>query len=220
MVCSPVIMPRLPSELDEPRGEAGATASEESAAPPTEESPSLAFLRDLARVSEHAPGAFEAQLALAGEAASPDDAAFPAAARFQVRRRLGAGGFGVVYEAFDRERNAAVALKAQRRRDGRSIGRFKNEFRSLVELAHENLVQLYELHAEGDAWFFTMELVDGETLEELPHLAGWPTQGGHTHAPRSKGASPRRLGVFDGSRNGSADQRHPCRLSGAHRATP
>ncbi len=29
----------------------------------------------------------------------------------------------------------------------------------------------------------------GETLEELPHLAGWPTQGGHTHAPRSKGPS-------------------------------
>ena len=86
----------------------------------------------------------------------------PRLARFDVLRPLGNGAAGLVYEAFDRERNATVALKALRRNDGRSIARFKKEFRSLVETTHENLVQLHELHADGDAWFFTMELVRGE----------------------------------------------------------
>ena len=101
-------------------------------------------------------------LATAGDGGpgSPDEPSF-ASGRFLVRRRLGAGGFGIVYEAFDRERNATVALKALRRRDGSSISRFKSEFRSLVETVHDNLVQIYELHAEGDSWLFTMEFVRG-----------------------------------------------------------
>jgi hypothetical protein len=136
----------------------------------TTDSPSLAFLRDLAHASDQPPSAFEVQLAAFGG----DDAAFPETSRFVVRRRLGAGGFGVVYEAFDRERNATVALKTQRRRDGRSIARFKNEFRALVETLHENLVQLHELHAEGDAWFFTMELVRGVDALAYVRPAGGP----------------------------------------------
>lgn len=120
------------------------------------ESPSMDFLRDLARVSEQPPGAFDLQLAGA-DLAPP----IPSSQRFQIRQRLGAGGFGTVYEALDREQNATVALKALRRHDGRSIDRFKREFRSLAETVHENLVQLYELHAEGGEWFFTMELVRG-----------------------------------------------------------
>ncbi len=149
-------MARLPFELDDQLGETQAIGGDPTTASLGAESPSLDFLRDLAHATDAPPDAFEAQLALGGE-----DVAFPGAPRFLVRRRLGAGGFGVVYEAFDRERNATVALKAQRHRDGRSVARFKNEFRSLVEVVHDNLVRLYELHAEGDAWFFTMELVRG-----------------------------------------------------------
>src|SRR5262249_23879664 len=75
---------------------------------------------------------------------------------------------GVVYEAWDAERAAVVALKAPRNLDPQSVYRLKNEFRALADLEHPNLVRLGELFCEGDQWFFTMELVDG--LELLSHV--------------------------------------------------
>jgi len=68
---------------------------------------------------------------------------------------------GVVYEAFDRERNTRVALKTIRTLTASSLLRFKNEFRALQDLQHPNLVRLDELFEEGGTWFFTMEMVDG-----------------------------------------------------------
>ncbi|KAB2893679.1 MAG: protein kinase, partial [Kofleriaceae bacterium] len=84
--------------------------------------------------------------------------------RFDVRGKLGSGGNGVVYRVFDRVRGAEVALKTLTASGGRELYRFKREFRSLVDLAHPNLVALHELHTFGDEWLFTMELVDGVTV--------------------------------------------------------
>lgn len=68
---------------------------------------------------------------------------------------------GIVYEAIDRELGSRVALKTLRSLDATALYRFKREFRGLAELAHPNLIPLYELVAEGDNWFFTMELIQG-----------------------------------------------------------
>src|SRR5258706_3702663 len=91
------------------------------------------------------------------------DAAVPVlgAGRFDVRGTLGTGGAGVVYRAFDHQLGREVALKHLRRASGRDLYRFKREFRALADIVHPNLVALHELHAAGDEWYFTMELVDG-----------------------------------------------------------
>jgi hypothetical protein len=93
------------------------------------------------------------------DARPPDE--FLGTDRFRLEHRLGSGGFGVVYRAFDRKRNGVVALKTLSPANDDALYRLKREFRSLADLSHPNLVRLYELFSEGTVWFFTMELIDG-----------------------------------------------------------
>jgi eukaryotic-like serine/threonine-protein kinase len=90
--------------------------------------------------------------------------------RFELRRRIGSGGMGEVYEAFDRDAAELVALKTLVRADGDTVTRFKREFRALQSTSHPNLVNLRELVRDGDHWFLTMELVHGRHF--LEHVRG------------------------------------------------
>jgi eukaryotic-like serine/threonine-protein kinase len=86
---------------------------------------------------------------------------FSGTGRYEIVRRVGEGGMGVVYQALDRERQTTVALKTLRHVDASSIFRLKREFRALSDVSHPNLVALRELQCVDGQWFFTMEFIEG-----------------------------------------------------------
>ena len=77
-----------------------------------------------------------------------------------IRRLIGRGGMGAVYEASD-ERGELVALKTLHGFDPAALFRLKQEFRALADLDHPNLVGLHHLVVSGDQVFVTMESIDG-----------------------------------------------------------
>ena len=85
---------------------------------------------------------------------------------YEIQDVLGSGGMGTVFRAYDRERRRPIALKVMNRAGAAAILRFKQEFRTLLGVAHPNLVTLYELISDGQSWFLTMELLDGVTFLE------------------------------------------------------
>ncbi len=95
--------------------------------------------------------------------------------RFTIRRTLGAGGMGVVYEALDRVLDEPVALKTLHHLDGDAIYRLKKEFRVLAEIQHPGLVTLGELFEDEGRYFFSMELVRG--VDPGTWVRGTPTGG-------------------------------------------
>src|SRR5262249_28834416 len=82
---------------------------------------------------------------------------------------------GVVYEAFDREQRAPIALKMMRSSSAGAILRLKTESRSVRDVRHRGLIRLGELFLDRNGCFFTMELVDGvDLLEHVWNHDAWP----------------------------------------------
>ncbi len=95
-----------------------------------------------------------------GSSAPPPD--WKGTDRYEVLGRLGEGGMGIVYKAFDREGQQHVALKTLQQLDPAGLYLFRQEFRALAGLQHQNLVRLHELVVtETGVVFFAMELVRG-----------------------------------------------------------
>src|SRR6476469_7051035 len=91
---------------------------------------------------------------------------------------LGRGAMGVTYRATDTSLQRKVALKiikagiAERSADARE--RFVREARAAAALRHEHIATVYEfgMRLETGQYFYAMELIEGETLDERVHRAG------------------------------------------------
>ena len=83
-----------------------------------------------------------------------------------IERRIGSGGFGVVYEAWDGRLERSVAVKAIESR-GDSRRRVLREAQAAARLNHPGIVTLYEMGEEDGNALLVTELVEGATLAEL-----------------------------------------------------
>ncbi len=89
---------------------------------------------------------------------------------YTLRRQIGRGGMGVVYEAWQNSMNRQVALKvlpAGIAADRRACARFMREAQTAGQLNHENVVRVYSTGVEEGTPWYSMELVEGETLAQL-----------------------------------------------------
>jgi serine/threonine protein kinase len=87
--------------------------------------------------------------------------------RYRLRERLGAGGFGVVWRAYDELLHREVAVKWVPLAPEGDSERASREALATARLAHPAIVALYEACAVDDAFYLISELVDGETLAQL-----------------------------------------------------
>ncbi|HET8724557.1 MAG TPA: protein kinase [Anaeromyxobacteraceae bacterium] len=89
--------------------------------------------------------------------------------RYQIRREIGRGGFGAVYEAFDPELGRTVALKALK--PGRTRRLFSEEWirkeaEAVAKLDHPAIVTIHDVGTCPAGAYLVMELLQGETLAE------------------------------------------------------
>ncbi len=96
--------------------------------------------------------------------------------RYRLRNRLGRGGMGEVWVAFDEQLRREVALKILRPTDGGDptvVQRFEREIIATAELSHPNTVRIYDHGVTEDGlWYYAMELLRGENLGELVEREG------------------------------------------------
>src|SRR5262249_32479088 len=88
---------------------------------------------------------------------------------------LGRGAMGVTYKAFDTNLRCEVALKVIHPRflaDASSRARFLSEARAAAQLRHRNIASVFHLGTEHGEYFYTMELVEGETIENRVRRKG------------------------------------------------
>ena len=88
--------------------------------------------------------------------------------RYRLRRLLGRGAHGQVFEAFDPELDRRVAIKIVRGDDADDADQLRagriREARVLARLDHPNVVEVYDVGVQDGAVFVVMELVDGDDL--------------------------------------------------------
>jgi len=92
--------------------------------------------------------------------------------KYEIRRELGRGAMGVVYEGYDPLIKRRVALKTIRpdqlegERPEDIVARFRREAQAAGRLSHPNIVAIYDFDEDAGTWFIAMEFVDGRELKE------------------------------------------------------
>lgn len=90
--------------------------------------------------------------------------------RYKIVEILGRGGMAIVYKANDLKLGRDVTfkvLKSDYIEDKGFIKRFNTEARAAAQLAHTNIVNVYDVGNDGDIYYIVMEYIDGFTLNEL-----------------------------------------------------
>jgi len=88
---------------------------------------------------------------------------------------LGRGAMGVTYKALDVNLRYAVALKVINARfigDESARRRFVREARAAASVRHPNVASVFHLGKSGDSYFYAMEFVDGESLDNVIRRSG------------------------------------------------
>ena len=89
---------------------------------------------------------------------------------FRITAKLGEGGMGEVYLAEDTKLGREVAIKVLPEAvasDPERLARFEREAKVLASLNHPNIGAIYGLEEADDKRFLVLELIDGDTLQEL-----------------------------------------------------
>ena len=92
--------------------------------------------------------------------------------RYMVLNEIGRGAMGVVYRAYDRVIGRVVAMKtipmdADPETRANSLERLKQEAKTAGLLDHPNIVMVHDVGEEAGLFFFTMQFLEGHTLEQL-----------------------------------------------------
>lgn len=89
--------------------------------------------------------------------------------RFRVLERIAEGATSDVYRAIDERTGRAIALKrlkAEQRKNGRALLQFEREFRTLLELHHPCIIEVYEFGWDDAQPYYTMELLEGRDVRK------------------------------------------------------
>ena len=92
--------------------------------------------------------------------------------RYEIRGKLGQGGLGAVFRAWDHALKREVAVKriastfegSQREEATRQM---EKETGALASLQHPNIVTIYDVGSDEDGPFVVMELLTGQTLDDI-----------------------------------------------------
>lgn len=90
--------------------------------------------------------------------------------RYKILETIGKGGMAIVYKANDLKLGRDVTFKVLKDDyidDEAFINRFSTEARAAAQLAHTNIVNVYDVGNDGDIHYIVMEYIDGYTLKEL-----------------------------------------------------